>query len=139
MIYGVGTDIIETKRVLEACGRKAFLKKVYTKNELLQAGISSDEAEAGAISEDHKGRRIKLKRLASDFAVKEAVSKALRTGFRSFGPGDIECLRDELGAPYIRLHGAAKELSESLGELSIYVSISDSEGMTMAFAVAEKK
>ena len=76
-------------------------------------------------------------RLASDYAAKEAVAKALRTGFRSFSPGDIECLRDELGAPFIVLHGEAKRLAASLRISRIHISLSDTDEAALAFAVAE--
>ena len=59
------------------------------------------------------GRWGKVSRLAGDFAVKEAVSKVFGTGFRGFGLLDIEVLRDELGKPWVRLHGGAKKLADS--------------------------
>lgn len=36
------------------------------------------------------------------------------TGFRTFMPGDIEVLRDELGKPYVRLYGGALEQFEKM-------------------------
>lgn len=56
------------------------------------------------------GRLGKVSRLAGDFAVKEAVSKVFGTGFRGFGLLDIEVLRDELGKPWVRLHGEQRNL-----------------------------
>ncbi|MFQ8841687.1 MAG: holo-ACP synthase [Clostridium fessum] len=63
--------------------------------------------------------------LAGDFAVKEAVSKVFGTGFRGFGLLDIEVLRDELGKPWVRLHGGAKKLADSLKITRIHVSITN--------------
>ena len=149
MIYGVGADIVEIKRVLRACQREGFLRRTYTENEISEAfgdsGIdislldlhTSEAAEKKAVGTKPKGAKAKLKRLATDFAAKEAVSKALRTGFRDFGPADIECLRDELGAPYIVLHGRAAELSGGLGISRIHISLSDTGETAAAFAVAE--
>ena len=152
MIYGVGADIVEIKRVLRACQREGFLRRTYTENEISEAfgdsGIdislldlhTSEAAEKKAAGTKPKGamaKNAKLKRLATDFAAKEAVSKALRTGFRDFGPADIECLRDELGAPYIVLHGRAAELSGGLGISRIHISLSDTGETAAAFAVAE--
>ena len=118
MIYGVGTDITEIKRVLSACEKEHFRNRIFTEQELLEA---------------QKDRMM----LASDYAAKEAVAKALRTGFRSFSPGEIECLRDELGAPFIVLHGEAKRLADSLRISRIHVSLSDTDETALAFAVAE--
>ena len=98
MIAGVGTDMIEIARIKRACEKKAFLTRVYTQEECQQAGEN-------------------YSRLAGTFAVKEAVSKALGTGFRSFGPREIEVLRDDLGKPFVRLHGGAKKLAEELADV----------------------
>ena len=118
MIYGVGTDLIETERVLNACIKDSFRNKVFTETERREALHFK-------------------KRLAGDFVVKEAVVKAFGTGFRKIRPAEIEVLRDELEKPYVRLHGAAKEFAEQEGIRKIHVSISDSDQMTVAFAVAE--
>ena len=75
--------------------------------------------------------------LAGDFAVKEAVSKCFGTGIRGFSLPDIEVLRDDLGAPYVRLYGGALARYEALGGQSLSVSISDTRELVMAFAVLE--
>ena len=118
MIFGIGTDIVELERVSRACRREAFLTRSFTEEERRQA----------------LGQE---KRLAGDFSVKEAVAKAFGTGFSGFELRDIECLRDEKGAPYVRLSGRAEELRRQLGIGKIHVSISDSREYVTAFAVAE--
>ena len=118
MIIGIGMDMVEMERVRKACEKQAFVERVYTEEERRQAGE-------------------KVSRLAGDFAVKEAVAKALGTGFRGFMPGDIEALRDELGKPYVRLYGGAKEQAERLGISRIHVSITNTKEYAAAFAVAE--
>ena len=52
------------------------------------------------------------KKSASNFAVKEAVSKVFGTGIRNFSLLDIEVLRDPLGKPYVNLYGAAKDIAK---------------------------
>lgn len=79
----------------------------------------------------------KVSMLAGDFAVKEAVAKALGTGFRGFGPEAIEVRRDALGKPYVCLFGGAKRQFECLGGTGVHVSISDTKEMACAFAVIE--
>lgn len=110
--------MIEIKRMERACEKGAFLSRVYTEEERRQAG--------GKVSV-----------LAGSFAVKEAVAKVLGTGFRTFGPTDIEVLRDGLGKPYVRLHGKAEELARERRIVRIEVSISDTREHAMAFAVGE--
>ena len=120
MIVGIGTDLIESERVVTACRKQAFLQRAYTERERREA---SDN----------------LRRLAGDFAVKEAVSKALGTGFSGFGPGDIEVLRDELGKPYVCLYRGALARAGKIGADRIHVSITDTADHTLAFAVAESE
>ncbi len=118
MVVGIGMDMVEMERVRKACGKQGFAERVYTEEERRQAGES-------------------VSRLAGDFAVKEAVAKALGTGFRGFMPGDIEVLRDELGKPYVKLYGGAKGRADELGIGCIHVSITNTKEYAAAFAVAE--
>lgn len=118
MILGIGTDMVEIKRVKKACEKEAFLTRIYTEEECRQAGG-------------------KTTRLAGNFAVKEAVAKAFGTGFRTFMPKDIEVLRDELGKPYVRLYGGAKMQYEKMNMKRIEVSISNTAEYALAFAVGE--
>ena len=87
MILGVGTDLVEISRIERACRKDHFVKGVFTDRESRQAMGSASK-------------------LAGSFAVKEAVAKALGTGFRTFMPIDVEVLRDPLGKPYVILMGA---------------------------------
>ena len=117
MILGVGTDLVEIDRMRKACEKEYFVSRTFTEAESRQAGGSASK-------------------LAGSFAVKEAVAKVFGTGFRTFMPGDIEVLRDELGKPYVRLYGGA---FEKMGMEQIHVSISNTNGLAMAFAVGEGK
>ena len=118
MLAGIGCDLIEIRRVKRACEKEAFLSRVYTEEERRQAN--------GKISV-----------LAGNFAVKEAVAKVFGTGFRTFMPVDVEVLRDDLGKPFVVLHGGAKALAEEKKIHRIEVSISNTEEHVMAFAVGE--
>lgn len=80
-----------------------------------------------------------ISRLAGNFAVKEAVSKALGTGFREFMPIDIEVLRNELGKPYVNLYGGAAKRAFELNVGIIYVTITNTKEYAQAFAVAEEQ
>jgi holo-[acyl-carrier protein] synthase len=119
MIVGIGIDEVEIERVKKACGSEHFRRRVFTEEECRQAGD-----------------RISV--LAGSFAVKEAVAKALGTGFRNFGPWDIEVLRDPLGKPYTVLRGGAKARAEEIGAARIHVSVTDTAEIAAAIAVAER-
>ena len=118
MIIGVGTDLVEMDRMKKACGRESFLKRIYTEEERRQAGK-------------------RISRLAGDFAVKEAVAKALGTGFRSFTRREIQVLRDSLGKPYVNLFQGARKRADELAAVKIHVSITNTKEYAAAFAVAE--
>jgi holo-[acyl-carrier protein] synthase len=72
-----------------------------------------------------------------NYCVKEAVSKALGTGFRGFGPLDVEVLREESGRPYVVLYGNARRLADELGVVNIYVSISNLKDLVSAVVIME--
>ena len=72
----------------------------------------------------------------SNFAAKEAVSKALGTGFRGFGLLDIEVLRDDKGKPIVILSDRIYEMLP-LNNFNIHISISHSRENAIAYAVME--
>ena len=82
---GIGNDIIEINRIEKAIKKANFITKVFTENEIKLFEIKGNRAEF----------------FAGRFAGKEAVSKALGTGFREFSLTDIEILNNELGKPYV--------------------------------------
>ncbi len=71
------------------------------------------------------------------FAAKEAVSKALATGWRGdFAWKDVEIMNDTLGQPHVTLYG---KLKESLAGASVFVSLSHSRSHVVAMVVIEGK
>lgn len=122
MIVGIGTDVIEIERIEKAIqNTETFFQKVYT------AG------EQAYYTEHHK----KVETLAGLFAAKEAISKALGTGFRTFSARDIEVIPNTLGKPKVYLYGGAKVRADELGIKRIHISISHCKAYATAFAVAE--
>lgn len=118
-IFGVGIDQIRVSRVEEACKKASFLKKYYS------------EEERGLIGERNS-------RAATNFAGKEAVAKALGSGFaKGILPREIEILRRDSGAPYVRLGGRALEWAEKHQITGIHISLADTEEYASAYAVAE--
>lgn len=121
MIIGIGTDIIEIERIEKVINRtSSFIEKSFTNNEI----------------EYFKSKGLKGNVIAGNFAAKEAISKAIGTGFRGFGLKDIEVLRDELGKPIVKLSDKVYELLD-VKEFNIYISISHSKENAIAYAVME--
>ncbi len=75
-------------------------------------------------------------RLSGRFAAKEAVMKALGTGWRGGVEWtDIETLPDPLSRPLVTLHGATADLARTLGIAQLVISISHSGDYAMASAL----
>lgn len=123
MIYGVGTDIVEIARV----------KRVIDKSErFLERFYSEKEQELIA------GRKRRVETAAMNFAGKEAVAKAFRTGFtKGVAMEEIQILRDKDGAPVVKLLGRTKAFAKERGIEAIHISLSDTKELAMAYVVAE--
>ncbi len=114
----VGVDIIEIGRIKRAVSRwqDSFLTRIYTENELkIARNVSS---------------------LAARFAAKEAVMKALGTGFRRIGWREIEIVNSTDGAPSVKLYGRALRRSHELGLTRFEISISHSRKYAIAMVMA---
>ena len=99
---------------------KRFLERVYTERELQICKARPD-------------------RLASRFAGKEAVMKALGTGARGIRWREIEIDSQPSGKPVVNLYGKAQEKAQSLGLNELVISLSDSKEYSVAFVVGELK
>ena len=122
MIIGVGIDIIEIDRIERAVSRTdGFLEKAFTEKEI----------------EYFRTKKLSANTIAGNFAAKEAVSKALGSGFRQFGLKDIEILRDNLGKPIVNL---SIKIYEIIGKrnFKIHVSISHSKDNAIAYSIMEE-
>lgn len=119
MIIGIGVDMVEIARMKKACEKAFFCRRCFTREEWQQAG----------------GR---MESLAGYFAAKEAVAKALGTGFRKFSLLDIEVKKDEMGKPMVFLYGEARRLAQERRIAQIHLSISHEKEMAIAFVVAEE-
>jgi len=120
MILGIGLDLCEIHRIEKAIARVHFLERGFT------------PAERGRILSASGSRRGEI--AAGLFAAKEAVAKALGTGFDGFGPDAVEILPDVHGRPTCVLHKKALELA---GGGHIHVSITHEGDMAAATAILE--
>ena len=122
---GLGVDIVDIarmKRILERT--PSFARKVY-----------SDEERAYCLD-----KATPEVHFATRFAAKEAVVKALGTGFSGgIGVRDIEVRRTSKGRPYVVLSGRAKEVARELGvrELPISLPYTHTEAVACAMAITE--
>lgn len=122
MILGIGTDIIEIGRIEKIIKRTStFIPKIFTEIE----------------RQYFKQKAYKPETIAGIFAAKEAVSKALGTGFRTFTPKDIEISPNHLGKPEVTLYNGAKLLGEELGLHRAHITISHCKDYAVAYAMIE--
>ena len=129
MIYGVGTDICDIRRIRETLERRGdrFAEKVLGPHE-----IDVFRERQGK----YKARGAAY--LATRFAAKEAFSKAIGMGMRMpMTWRDCEVVRDTSGKPQIRLHG---ELAKWFAARSLvaHVSVSDEADTATAFVIVEQ-
>jgi holo-[acyl-carrier protein] synthase len=121
MVRGIGVDIIEIDRIqrsVETIGEH-FLQKVYTPAEITYC--------------DAKAHR--FQHYAARFAAKEALSKALSTGWAGeFRWKDVEVTNDPSGQPRITLHGS---LRSHLAGAAVMLSMSHSESHVVAMVLIE--
>lgn len=122
MVEGLGVDVVEIARVGRVVDRWGdhFLRKVFTDREIAYA----------------RARKNSLHHFAARFAVKEAVAKAVATGWRAgFRWKDVEVENDAKGKPSVVLGGALKTLLEGA---NIQISISHSDTVVIGVAIVER-
>jgi len=121
MITGLGVDIVEIGRMAAALER----------HPLMRERLFSAEERAYC-----DGRNRPEIHYALRFAAKEAVLKALGTGFSGMKFTDVEVVRDCNGRPVPRLSGRARDVADSLGVVELHVSLSYTHTNAVASAVA---
>lgn len=123
VLTGVGVDLCAVSRMERALEKPGFASRVFTEQERAYL--------------DGKGLG-RTQSAAAMFAAKEAVAKALGTGFAGgVEPWVIEVTHGEHGAPGIRLHGDALARLEEIGGGRVLLSLTHEGDMSMAFAVIE--
>lgn len=125
MVLGIGidlTEIKEVKRLAEDVG-EAFLSKTFSQMEREASKTAVDPFEY----------------LASRFAVKEAVFKALAhlTKEKTFDFRIVETLNHEDGSPYVTITPVLKELMEEAGVKRLLVSVTHEKDYAGAIVIAE--
>jgi holo-[acyl-carrier protein] synthase len=125
MVLGVGTDLIETKRIevsIERFGDR-FLERVFT---------------AGEVAYCLRKKKNAAESFAARFAAKEAGAKALGTGIsRGVTWKELEVRREANGRPTLHLSGRAAELAGIMGVRRMQLSLTHSRELAMAVVVVE--
>ena len=119
-----GIDLVEIARIGRMLDEHAerFLERCYTPRERQYADASP---------------RKRLERLAGRFAAKEAILKALGTGWRDgIAWTDMEILPDPLGRPVLNLAGQAASIAVKHGIGGWTLSISHTDSLVIASAIA---
>jgi holo-[acyl-carrier protein] synthase len=128
MIVGIGTDLIEIARIEDSVARfgDRFAQRILGPAEWQRY-----------LARRSRSPRRGIAFLATRFAAKEAVSKALGLGMRMpMTWRAVEILNAPSGAPIALARGA---LAEHLVQraLRLHVSVTDERSMAMAYAIAE--
>lgn len=122
---GLGVDIVEIERIKNILARRPnFADQVFSFAERAYCSKTSNPATHYALR----------------FAAKEAVVKALGTGFsEGIWVRDIEVERAKNGRPFVRLSGRAKEVAEMQGvkEISLSMSYTHTDAVACAMAVTQ--
>jgi holo-[acyl-carrier protein] synthase len=122
-IVGIGTDIVECLRIAQMIERhgELFIQRVYTPLEIQYC----------------QTRRQATQHFAGRWAAKEAILKALGTGWRrGISWRDMEILNTSGGRPLVELRGGCREVMEQLGISEVLVSISHCRTHATAYAIA---
>jgi len=123
MIVGVGIDLCEIAR----------MEKLLVDGRFLGRYFSLEEQEYI----ENKGKHA-ADTMAGIFAAKEALAKALGTGFTGTNLQDITVLHDSFGAPYYDLRGEFAVHAAQRNITNLHLSISHDGGIAAAIAIAER-
>jgi holo-[acyl-carrier protein] synthase len=120
VIVGIGTDLVENRRLDRWLQSPKLLAKYFTQRELADIGSSAHPSAS----------------LAARFAAKEAFGKALGTGLQGLALKDIETRRDAEGKPSLHLAGSARDLIAAR-HARVHLSLSHEAAYSLAFVVLE--
>ena len=130
MIYGIGTDICDVRRIRATLERRGerFAERVLGAKELAVFRARRARAEVRGVAY-----------LATRFSAKEAFSKAIGLGIRMpMTWSACEILNEPSGKPFVHLHGALADWFVARG-LSAHVTVTDETDYAASFVVVETR
>lgn len=125
MIFGVGTDVVQVQRVAKTYARfgEHFVARLLMDEERVFFGRSKDP----------------VRFLSMRFAAKEAVVKAMGTGFSNgMWIRDVGTVPNKLGRPDVIYSARGQGMCRQLGIGAGHVSLTDEAGLVIAVAVLER-
>ena len=122
-ILGIGVDIVQNKRIKNLIKNKIFINRTFGKKEIMISKKFFD----------------KTNYFAKRFSAKEALTKALGTGFRNnLNLKDIQILNNKLGKPYFL---KTKKIDTiifkkfKIKKYDLFLSISDEKDYSISFTI----
>ena len=122
-VIGIGTDIVECLRIAQMIERhgELFINRVYTSHEITYC----------------TSRKQSTQHYAGRWAAKEAILKAIGTGWRrGISWRDVEVRNEAGGRPVVGLRGGARDAVQHLGIRQVLISISHCRSHATAYAIA---
>ena len=125
-ILGIGVDIVDNSRIDRSLKNNSFIKRVFSKSEILSAKKTKDK-------KSYYSKR---------FAAKEAFSKSIGTGFRdNLNFKDISIVNNKLGKPSFVITEKIKKIIKKHFKISsfyFFLSISDEKKYSIAYVILQK-
>ena len=122
---GIGIDIVDNKRIKSSIKNNKFINRTFGKKEIFSSKKTNN----------------KTNYLSKRFAAKEALAKALGTGFRGgLNFKDIQILNDKRGKPYYFMSEKLKNLikkKKKIKDFNLFLSISDEKEYSIAFTIIQ--
>ena len=126
MIFGIGIDMVEIRRIEDGLSRfgTRYAQRLLSASEFTE----------------YSGHPRPAHFLARRFAAKEALVKAVGTGFRQgLFPRQISVQHDALGKPELRFSSQARTQLDRMGVSNSYLSIADERDYALAYVLLEKR
>ena len=125
-ILGIGVDVVQNRRIKPLIYNTKFIKRTFGSNEI----------------KNSKKINYKTNYFSKRFAAKEALAKALGTGFRkNLNFNDIEILNDKMGKPYYLKTKKIDKIIKNkfkVNSYGLFLSISDEKEYSIAFTIVQK-
>lgn len=125
-ILGIGVDIVDNSRIDRSLKNNSFIKRVFSKSEILSAEKTKDK-------KSYYSKR---------FAAKEAFSKSIGTGFRdNLNFKDISIVNNKLGKPSFVITEKIKKIIKKhfkTSSFNFFLSISDEKKYSIAYVILQK-
>ena len=125
-ILGIGVDIVDNSRIDRSLKNNSFIKRVFSKSEILSAKKTKDK-------KSYYSKR---------FAAKEAFSKSIGTGFRdNLNFIDISIVNNKLGKPSFVITEKIKKIIKKhfkTSSFNFFLSISDEKKYSIAYVILQK-